>query len=138
MQRLGDLSALHVACRIMRKHNFLIALINKNVLDMHMRVPFGCKLPLLGRELCIPIPFTKSLEWNLHYTVFNYMLSSQFTLRRQFLDNVSALQQRFIVFGVLNIVLMPFILLFMIIYFFMKYAEVRIAVRTPAACYRTD
>lgn len=107
----SSVSAFHIAARVMRKDNYLIALINKNVLDL--------RLPCCG----CAAPFTKSLEWNLHWTLLNHMFSRNFRLRPQFLTDVTALQRRFVMFGLLNLVLLPFTLLFMVMYFFLKNAE---------------
>lgn len=38
-------------------------------------------------------------------------------------SGVSALQRRFIIMGVLNLLLLPFIMVFMIIFFFLAHAE---------------
>jgi hypothetical protein len=48
---------LDVAARIMRKENYLIALINKDILDLHIPFPFLRKSILL----------TKTIEWGLTY-----------------------------------------------------------------------
>jgi hypothetical protein len=57
------------------------------------------------------------------FIVLNWMFSDAFTIRQQFSSNPSKLRQRFAMFGILNIILMPFILPFMAIYFAFKHAE---------------
>ena len=53
------------------------------------------------------------------------MFDSNFQLRRDFLSDPGALKRRFIGFGLVNLVLLPFTLLFMVMFFFLKNAEVR-------------
>ena len=118
-----SVSAFHIASRVMRKDNYLIALMNKNMLDLSLPCCCRCSVPL-----------TKTLEWNLHWTMLNHMFDvPTFQLRPEFLNDVPALQRRFVVFGILNFVLLPFTLLFMIMYFFLKNAEVRARVLTCTA-----
>lgn len=106
-------SAFHIASRVMRKDNYVIALMNKHMLDLRMPC-CNCTVPL-----------TKALEWNLHWTMLNHMFHHPtFRLRPEFVNDVAALQRRFIFFGVLNLLLLPFTLLFMVMYFFLKNAEV--------------
>ena len=169
----AGLTAQDIACRIMRKENYLIALINKRVLPLHLPVP---NLPCLiaagdgtsdaaathatnggeggggsgdgdggGHEgeregvtedlaadtlkrtrwwrLSRRRYLTKTLEWSLYFCVLNHMLNEKFTIRRRFLDDAEALRKRFITLGVLHIVLMPFVLTFMVIHFFLKNAQ---------------
>lgn len=100
--------------RIMRRENYLVAMINKDIIDLTVQVP------CLGN---CTLPFTKSLEWNFHFIVLNWMFSDQFELRRVFMHNPEALVSRFKWFGVLNLCLMPFILPFLVVYFVFKHAE---------------
>ena len=96
-----SVSAFHIASRVMRKDNYLIALMNKNMLDLSLPCCCRCSVPL-----------TKTLEWNLHWTMLNHMFDvPTFQLRPEFLNDVPALQRRFVVFGILNFVLLPFTLL---------------------------
>lgn len=108
------LSPHHIACRIMRRENFIIAMVNKGVLDLRMTVP------LLGR---VHLPFTTSLEVNLQLVLLNWMLSDRFTLRRRFIRDPGALRRRLYWFGIANILMTPFILPFLSLYFVFKHAE---------------
>ena len=100
--------------RIMRRDNYLIAMLNKDI------VKLSAKVPCLGE---LPLPFTKSFEWNFQFTTLNWMFSDKFGIRTQFAQDPAALRRRFVLFGVFNIVLMPFILPFLTIYFAFKHAE---------------
>jgi autophagy-related protein 9 len=83
----ASLDAHDVANRIMRKENYLIALFNKDLLDL--RVPLPPKLKQLmrasddgkGRTL------TRVLEWNLRFCLMEYLFDSQGRVRKVFLKN---------------------------------------------------
>jgi len=107
------LTAHHIASRILRKENYMIAMINKNILDLSLPLP------------CIQerVMLTKGLEFNLDVCVFWGMFSRKDCIRKEFLENPSSLRFRFVVAGVLNLVLLPFILLFMIAHFFLKHVQ---------------
>lgn len=113
------LNALDIANRIMRKENYLIAIFNKEVLNLTLPIPFYSSKPLL----------TKLLEWNLSYCILNYVFDEKFTIRQGFLKDTQrdqlahGLKKRFFVMGVVNIILSPFILVFLIMYFFLRYGE---------------
>ena len=52
----GSVAAQYVAMRILRRDNYLVAMVNQEVVDM------GVTVPWLGR---VRVPFTKCFEWNL-------------------------------------------------------------------------
>ena len=70
------LDAHDVANRIMRQENYLIALFNKDVLDLS--VP-----GLRGRSPAL----TKSLEWNLNFCLLGFLFDSRGQVRPQFLTD---------------------------------------------------
>jgi len=109
----STLTAHHIASRILRKENYMIALINRDILDLSLPVP--------GFQERIML--TKGLEFNLDMCVFWGMFSRKDSIRKEFLENPSSLRARFIVAGVLNLVLLPFILLFMLAHFFLKHVQ---------------
>jgi len=107
-----DLSAFDIVARIMRKENYLIGMLNKGVLALY--------LPFPGmRRRCM---LTKTLEWNLHWCVLEHMFDQNFMIRAEFRD-VEALRRRFRTAGLVNLALSPFILMFMLSYFFLRNAE---------------
>ena len=61
--RTGELTHLQVAQRILRKENYLIALINRDILALHL--PFVC----CSRSQVI----TKSMEWSLSSSLFQVL-----------------------------------------------------------------
>lgn len=110
------LSVHDVVLRIMRKENFLIALINKNHLDLC--VPWWMS-PFTGDQLFL----TQSLEWSLSFCIMDYMFNDQFEISAEFLHDVAGLQWRFQVLGLVHFLLLPFMLLFMAVQFFLQNAQ---------------
>lgn len=62
----------------MRKENYLIAMLNKGVLELSLPLPFlgsrrrGTLWATTGRQY-----LTKSLEWSVHFCVLNHMFSDK-------------------------------------------------------------
>ncbi len=105
-----------IVLRIMRKENYLIGMINKNVLNLH--VPWWVS-PLLSEKLFL----TKSLEWSLSFCVMEFMFNEQFNISSKFIKDTQALQGRFVMVGILHFILLPFMLIFMIVSFFLQNAQ---------------
>jgi autophagy-related protein 9 len=120
-----ELNAHDVACRIMRRDNYLIALFNRGVLDLSVPVPclLRCPLEKIMGKLNTSMYLTKHLEWNVKLCILDHIFNDQFAVRQRFIHNVGALKWRFRAMAVANFVLMPFILIFSVVYFFMKHAE---------------
>jgi autophagy-related protein 9 len=70
------MDAHDIANRLMRKENYLIALFNKEILDLTIPIPF---LRSRGSML------TKTLEWNLSLTILDYVFNEQGQLNSMFL-----------------------------------------------------
>jgi len=115
------MTPLDIANRIMRKENYLIALINKRILALNIPFPFLKKRSIV----------TKTLEWSLSYTIFNYVFDpkNRDGLNKQVLDSgrhhelAEGLRRRFKIMGLLSLILSPFIFIFLFIYFVFKYGE---------------
>ena len=158
-------TAKDVACRIMRKENYFIAMLNKGLLPLRLPVPrvppfIRClisdededeqrpqsstqRAAILNIDNKLTRPeainsemvlnswwrlsrrsyLTKTLEWSINFCVLNQMLNEKFTVRQDFIDGVNVLQKRFVWIGCLHFVMMPFILVFMVIHFFLKHAQ---------------
>eukprot|EP00163_Fabomonas_tropica_P000156 TRINITY_DN1010_c0_g2_i1.p1 TRINITY_DN1010_c0_g2~~TRINITY_DN1010_c0_g2_i1.p1 ORF type:complete len:759 (+),score=183.40 TRINITY_DN1010_c0_g2_i1:637-2913(+) len=111
-----SLNAHDIANRIMRKENYLIGMFNKDVIQLNFPVP-NC-LDFGERKV-----LTRSLEWNLSFCITDSMFDEHFRIRDDFLSDPGLLRRRFIAMGFVNLVLAPFILVFMFVYFFFKNAE---------------
>lgn len=111
------MDAHDIANRLMRKENYLIALFNKDVLDLTLPVPF-----LRNRQL-----FSRTLEWNINFCIINYVFNDEGHLRPIFLKDThrralsDALRRRFIFAGIMNIVAAPFIVSYFLMHYFFRY-----------------
>ena len=114
------MDAHDIANRLMRRDNYLIALFNKDILDLTLPIPFLRDRPL----------FSKTLEWNLSLCILDYVFNEQGQVRPTFLKDAhrralsDGLRQRFIFAGIMNVVCAPFIITyFMMLYFFRYFNE---------------
>ncbi|KAI8916810.1 autophagy protein Apg9-domain-containing protein [Entophlyctis helioformis] len=114
---LRRLDAHAIANRILRKDNYLIALFNKDILNL--------SVPLFGSRQIM----SKLMEWNLSYCIFSYVFDDKGVFRKRFLKEnnrarlVDGLQKRFRNMAYMNLLLSPFLLIFLVLYSFFKYAE---------------
>ncbi|KAI7898327.1 autophagy protein Apg9-domain-containing protein [Cokeromyces recurvatus] len=108
-----------VASRIMRKENYLIALFNKDILDIQIPLPY-----LRNRSI-----LTKDLEWNLSFCLLGFIFDNRGQVRKRCLKErnksflVASLKRRFIFMGLLNLALSPFIFVYLLLHFFFRYFE---------------
>ncbi|OAX81033.1 hypothetical protein ACJ72_04627 [Emergomyces africanus] len=111
------MDAHDIANRLMRKDNYLIALFNKDILDLTLPIPF-----LKSRQL-----FSRTLEWNLHFCILDYVFNDQGQVRTLFLKDThrkalsDGLRRRFLISGLLNIFIAPFFLVYFLMHYFFRY-----------------
>ncbi|OAE25942.1 hypothetical protein AXG93_1712s1200 [Marchantia polymorpha subsp. ruderalis] len=96
-----ELSAHDIVSRIMRKDNYLIGLLNKGVLALEVIRVFDDYI----------IKFKDREE------------KSNFLIRRDFTSNPARLRKRLMTVGLCMLMLSPFLIIFMLLYFFLRYAE---------------
>ncbi|KJE90584.1 hypothetical protein CAOG_01880 [Capsaspora owczarzaki ATCC 30864] len=115
-----EITPQDVANRIMRKDNYLVALMNKDLLNLRVNIPF------LGPRIILP----KALEWNIARCILDYVFDKRYgTMKEHFLDAKHAerlakgLRKRFFFMAVVNLLFAPFIMVFMLTYFFFRYTE---------------
>lgn len=106
--------ATDIASRIMRRHNYLIALINKNLLDLRVPLPFFSNTGQI----------TQTLEFNLMH-VMHVMLDAQMHVKQDREFSAARLKAHFVWLGVVNLILAPFIIVYLFIDFSFRYLEVR-------------
>ncbi|GAA99309.1 uncharacterized protein L969DRAFT_102683 [Mixia osmundae IAM 14324] len=122
-ERADRLDAHDVANRIMRLENYLVALFNSDILDLSISLPASLGQRKLGGQL------TKSLEWNLRFCLLGFLVGDDGLVRRAFVnernrqDLSEALKRRFILVAVINSMLWPFIVLYLLFYSFFRYFE---------------
>eukprot|EP01026_Neomeris_dumetosa_P032471 TRINITY_DN2579_c0_g1_i10.p1 TRINITY_DN2579_c0_g1~~TRINITY_DN2579_c0_g1_i10.p1 ORF type:complete len:639 (-),score=56.33 TRINITY_DN2579_c0_g1_i10:774-2690(-) len=111
---IDDMSELDVVCRIMRRENYLIAMLNNGI------IPLTFHFPIVGSRVLM----TKTMEWNLYWGLLDVMFDEEFRIRKSFLqEGGHILKRRFRFMAVVNLVVSPFVILFVSIYFFMRNAE---------------
>ncbi|KAG0310643.1 autophagy protein atg9 [Dissophora globulifera] len=116
MQRLN---AHDIANRIMRKENFMIAMFNKELLDLRPPVPL-----LRSRTI-----LTRILEWSLGFCILGYVFDDRGQVRKRFLKDtrraelVDGLKRRFQFMGLATLIFSPFISIYLMLYFFFRYFE---------------
>lgn len=101
-----------IVTRILRKENYLIGMVNREVLNLTLNAP-GMRYHRW---------FTKVIEWNIDLAVFHGMFDDEFNIKPSFYD-VSALRHRFKCLAIINAVLSPFLAIFLTMYFVLSYAE---------------
>ncbi|XP_061358504.1 autophagy-related protein 9-like isoform X2 [Gastrolobium bilobum] len=116
-----DLSAHDMVMRLMRKENYLIGMLNKGVLAFPISqwVPGAgptVKSSPNGPQHCLVL--TKTLEWTLNWCILQNMFD-----RRDFVSNPKTLQKRLVVVGLSMLLLSPFLVIFMVVYLFLRHAE---------------
>lgn len=104
-------SSLDIANIILRRDNYLISMVNLDILNFYNHRFF-----------------TKVFEWCLFYVVFNFFFKSN-NIRRDIFSKykhpilVYHLKIRFVCMGIASFILSPFVLSFLLIYIFFKHAE---------------
>ncbi|XP_043704370.1 autophagy-related protein 9-like [Telopea speciosissima] len=121
-----DLSAHDVVMRIMRKENYLIGMLNKGVLAF----PISWWIPGAGPAVNSGedgkknyLMLTKTLEWTLNWCILQSMFDRNFCVRRDFISNPSSLKKRLMAVGLGMLLLSPFLVIFMLVYLFLRHAE---------------
>lgn len=133
----------------MRQENYLIALFNKELLDLRVPLPQSLKR-FVTEEAGKGKVLTQALEWNLRFCLMEYLFDEHGRVRKVFLKSKNRvaliegygsffittlliiplpfifhrLRRRFIFMGILNAIFAPFIVLYLLMYSFFRYFEV--------------
>jgi autophagy-related protein 9 len=122
------LDAHDIANRLMRRENYLIALFNKDILDLSPPLPF-----LRSRQL-----LTRTLEWTLVFGILDFVFDARGQVNAEFLKSnrrselSRKLRSRFIFAGFMNLLLAPFVACYLVIVYFLTYYNVR---TSPSSAY---
>jgi autophagy-related protein 9 len=115
-QNKQRMDAHDIANRLMRKENYIIAMFNKEILDMTLPIPF------LGRRQF----FSRTLEWNIYQCIIDFVFNSRGQIRPFFLKDThrrelsDSLRRRFIFAGFTNLVIAPIIIVYNLVEFFFQ------------------
>lgn len=142
-----------MANRIMRQENYLIALFNKELLDLRSPIPKfiarllnthgGGSIHGEGKSETL----TQALEWNLRFCLMEWLFDKSGRVNRAFLNPRNrkvlieqyvpylqhellnqypfpSLRRRFIFMGIINAIAVPFIVPYILIHSFFRYFEV--------------
>lgn len=135
----AELNALTISQRIMRKDNYMIALMCMEVLPVgspSWRASLGLVEAYDARR---PTPLGpsptrrkfkdsnlywlgQSLEFNLFQAIGNHVVDDKFQLNKKAM-NARAVRTRMYILALINLILTPLILVFSVIHFFLRYAE---------------
>ncbi|XP_042501754.1 autophagy-related protein 9-like [Macadamia integrifolia] len=121
-----NLSEHDVVMRIMRKENYLIGMLNKGVLAFSISrwVPGAGPAVNSGKDgKKNYLILTKTLEWTLNWCILQSMFDRNFCVRRDFILNPSSLKKRLMAVGLGMLLLSPFLVIFMLVYHFLRHAE---------------
>ncbi|THU88587.1 putative transmembrane protein [Dendrothele bispora CBS 962.96] len=124
----AKLDAHDIANRIMRQENYLIALFNKDLLDLRVPLPQMLKR-FVVEEQGKGKMLTRALEWNLRFCLMEYLFDKHGKVRKVFLKSknrailIEGLKRRFVFMGILNAIFAPFIVLYLLMYSFFRYFE---------------
>lgn len=116
------LNAHDIANRIMRKENYMIALINKEVLDLLIPTP-----SILSSIISRHSVLTRTLEWNLKLCIDNFVFNENGQINQNILKESSRnqlsqeLNSRFKMAAIINLILCPFIVFYFVLLNFFRY-----------------
>ncbi|KAJ3774233.1 putative transmembrane protein [Lentinula raphanica] len=126
----AKLDAHDIANRIMRQENYLIALFNKDLLDLRVPLPSMLKrFVSQDQSKSKGKMLTQALEWNLRFCLMEYLFDKHGRVRKIFLKSknrtvlIEGLRRRFVFMGILNAMFAPFIVLYLLMYSFFRYFE---------------
>jgi len=101
--------SLDMVKRIQRKNNFMVWIIEKNIIDLPINNIFLTN-----------IFFNKILEWNLRLAIINELNSK--IERNCIIYHHKKLKKTFLYLGILNLIIAPFTFVYIFIYFFLNNA----------------
>lgn len=112
-----NMDALDIANRIMRRDNYLIALFNKEILDVNINFGFG-----IQRQI-----FSRTTEWHVKLAVLDFVFNERGQVNPDFLKErnrrrlVNNLRSRFVMVGVLSFFCAPFTVAYVLVSYVFKY-----------------
>ncbi|KAF2274844.1 autophagy-related protein 9 [Westerdykella ornata] len=112
------LDAVDIASRLLRQDNYMIALFNKEILDV------GISIPFVGKRYV----FSETTQWHVRLAILDFVFSGpnnsfnkDFLSSRNRRELVRRLQARFFWVGVISIIYTPFLVTFVLASYLFKY-----------------
>lgn len=90
-----------------------MGMINKGILNLNVPLPGFKRRHLL----------TKMMEWSLRWGLLNPMFDDNFEIQPSYRFNSDFITRRFRILAAVNLLLAPFLLVFLVIYFLMMHVE---------------
>eukprot|EP00536_Pseudo-nitzschia_multiseries_P004750 jgi/Psemu1/64765/estExt_Genemark1.C_820004 len=113
------LDPLQISQRIMRKENYMIAFWNAGLLECtKVASPWSNSDGTQRHYWC------GVLEWSFYQCVLNFMFNHKYELRPAFCLDSDALKRRLKVCGIVHLCLLPFLLVFVVLHFFLRHVYV--------------
>uniref|UniRef100_A0A0K2TJ06 Autophagy-related protein 9 n=1 Tax=Lepeophtheirus salmonis TaxID=72036 RepID=A0A0K2TJ06_LEPSM len=117
-EKLSELDIYH---RILRFKNYMVAMVNKDLLPFYLNIPF------IGDTIF----FSQALKFNVEYLLFKspwapfdkWHLKEDYKRLHKKKELSESLQSKILLLALLNLILMPVILLYQIVRFFFFYVE---------------
>lgn len=116
------MDAHDIANRLMRKENYMIALINRDAFDTGVPIPFVGNVQF----------WTRNIEWNIGLALLDYVFDEQGQLKKEFLNSrhrrqqIDTLRRRFFFVGIINIFFAPLFFIYWVITYFFTYFAVSV------------
>ncbi|GFN75657.1 autophagy-related protein 9 [Plakobranchus ocellatus] len=117
-----ELTELDIYHRILRFKNYLVAMVNKELLPLKFQIPF------IGKHALLTHGMRFNLDILLYWSPWSIFVNS-YTMREEYKSHFKRkqlsdqLSTHIALLALLNLVLSPFIFFYQIIYFFFRYAE---------------
>ncbi|EGW31409.1 uncharacterized protein SPAPADRAFT_51426 [Spathaspora passalidarum NRRL Y-27907] len=114
------LNAHDIANRIMRRENYMIAMMNKDILDLTL---FDNRFFSITQNSIL----TKTLEWNLKLCIDNFIYNQNGQINSSILKDYNRnqlakeLTSRFKLAAIINLLLCPFIAIYFVLLYFYRY-----------------
>lgn len=112
-----------VAAMITKREDAFKRLLQLGLVDFVLRIPMPQSLNWPTKELSM---LTRGLQWNLMHCVVNFFFDSDMQLRTReeaTAVQVSRLRKRVVVLAIINVLLLPFLVVFVALYAIFRYGE---------------
>jgi autophagy-related protein 9 len=118
-----ELTQLDIYHRILRFKNYLVAMVNKDLLPLKFR------LPCIGQHSVLTHGMRFNLDVLLYWSPWSIFINS-YTMREEYKNHhkkkqlADQLSAHITILALLNLLLSPFIFFYQLLYFFFRYADI--------------